>query len=65
MECVKKNGLFADDIELAQLMMTLSGTLILTRDAEGVHVQRLSSLVSNNNLISALLRGGEVKILSM
>ncbi|HHV7615407.1 TPA: conjugal transfer protein TraH [Legionella pneumophila] len=59
---LKKNGLFADDIELAQLMMTLSGTLILTRDAEGVHVQRLSSLVSNNNLISALLRGGEVKI---
>lgn len=59
---LKKNGLFSGDRELAQLMMTLSGTLVLTRDTEGVHVQRLASLVSNNNLISALLRGGDVKI---
>lgn len=59
---LKKNGLFANDSELAELMMTLSGTIILTRDSEGMHFQRLASLVSNNNLISALLRGGDVKI---
>jgi conjugative transfer pilus assembly protein TraH len=58
---LKKNGLFADDQELAELMMSLSGTLILTRDAQGMHYQRLPSLISNNNLMSALLRGGNVK----
>lgn len=57
-----KNGLFAQDQELAQLMMTLSGTVIVTRDKDGVHVQRLASLVSNNNLISGLLRGGNVSV---
>ena len=59
---LKKNTLFANDPELSELMMTLSGTLILTRDKSGMQFQRLASLVNNNNLISALLRGGEVKV---
>jgi conjugative transfer pilus assembly protein TraH len=59
---LRKNGLFVNDPELAELMMTLSGTLIITRDQNGNNFQRLPSLISNNNLISALLRGGEVKI---
>ncbi|HAU1387072.1 TPA: conjugal transfer protein TraH [Legionella pneumophila] len=59
---LKKNGLFSKDEELAELMMTLSGTLILTRDKEGMHFQRLPSYVANNNLIGALLRGGEAKV---
>lgn len=57
-----KKDLFDKDTDLAQLMMTLSGTLIVIRDQEGVHIQHLPSLVNNNNLISALLRGGEVKV---
>ena len=59
---LNKNGLFARDKLLAQLMMTLSGTVIVTRDKQGVHVQRLASLASNNNLISGLLRGGTVSV---
>lgn len=59
---LKKNGLFSNDKELAELMMTLSGTLILTRDSNGMHFQRLPSRVDNNNLISALLRGGNAKM---
>lgn len=59
---LKKNGLFANDQELAELLMSLSGTLIFTRDAEGIHHQRLSSLITNNNLISALLRGGDAQL---
>lgn len=59
---LKKNNLFSSDKELAELMMTLSGTLILTRDANGQQFQRLPSRVSNNNLINALLRGGEVAV---
>lgn len=59
---LNKNGLFASDKPLAQLMMTLSGTVIVTRDKQGVHVQRLASLASNNNLISGLLRGGTVSV---
>lgn len=59
---LKKNELFATDKQLAQLMMTLSGTVIVTRDKEGTHVQRFASLASSNNLISGLLRGGNVSI---
>jgi len=59
---LKKNGLFGNDQELAELMMSLSGTLIITRDKGGVHFQRLPSLIANKNLISALLRGGEVSL---
>ena len=59
---LKKNGLFANDEELAELMMSLSGTLIFTRDKEGMHHQRLSSLITNNNLIAALLRGGNAEL---
>lgn len=61
-KALNKNGLYANDTQLAELMMSLSGTLIITRDKEGMHFQRLASLVTNNNLISALLRGGEVKL---
>lgn len=59
---LKKNGLFSTDYELSELLMTLSGTLIISRDKEGMHFQRLPSLIANNNLISALLRGGSVKV---
>ena len=59
---LKKNGLFANDEELAELMMSLSGTLIISRDKDGVHFQRLPTLISNKNLLSALLRGGEVSL---
>lgn len=59
---LKKNGLFANDQELAELMMSLSGTLIITRDKAGVHFQRLPSLIANKNLLSALLRGGAVSL---
>lgn len=59
---LKKNGLFGNDQELAELMMSLSGTLIITHNKEGNHFQRLPSLLTNNNLISALLRGGQATI---
>lgn len=59
---LKKNGLFANDTEMAELMMTLSGTIILTRNKEGMHYQHLASLANNNKLISALLRGGSVDV---
>lgn len=60
---LQKNPLFSNDKELAELMMTLSGTLILTRDSAGTQqFQRLPSMITNNNLVSALLRGGEAKV---
>jgi conjugative transfer pilus assembly protein TraH len=59
---LRKNNLFGDDQELAELMMSLSGSLIITRDNTGVHFQRLPSLVSNKSLIGALLRGGQVSL---
>lgn len=59
---LKKNGLFSNDKELAELMMSLSGTLIITRDKSGVHFQRLPSLIANKNLLITLLRGGEVSL---
>lgn len=59
---LKRNGLFANDEELAELMMSLSGTLIITRDKAGNHFQRLPSLISNKNLLNTLLRGGVVSL---
>ncbi|MCD8499707.1 MAG: conjugal transfer protein TraH [Gammaproteobacteria bacterium] len=58
-----------DDTELAELFMSLSGTVILAADKDkgsgddAPHIQKvLASLASNNNLVNALLHGGEAEI---
>lgn len=52
------------DKELAELFMTLSGTFIVKlpqNDNQGVKMEYISAQISDNDLISTLLDGGEVK----
>jgi len=55
-----------DDTELAELFMSLSGTVILSSNGSGddaKHVQEvLPSLAGNSNLVNALLHGGDTPI---
>ena len=66
---LQKLDYLGDDTELAELFMSLSGTVILAPDKDkgsgddAPHVQKvLASLAGNNNLVNALLHGGEAEI---
>ncbi len=68
-KAIKQNHLFGADEELAQFFMSLSGTVILSKEgsSDDAPVQfspALPSLMNKerNNLIKALLEGGEVNI---
>lgn len=52
-----KNSWLASDTELAEFLMSMSGTYIY--DASGVPAYYASLLTDNNNLVDALLKGGE------
>lgn len=49
---IKNKSELASDTELAELMMSLTGTIIVDKDG---HVTEVPSLVKNQNLISAIL----------
>lgn len=53
-----KNGLFSSDISTAQLIMTLSGTVINNSDANQVAI--FDSRISNIDDVNALLHGGTI-----
>lgn len=68
-KAIKQNNLFGNDEELAQFFMSLSGTVIIYKDGTGDDAPvkfspPLPSLMDKerNNLIKALLEGGEVTI---
>lgn len=68
-KAIKQNNLFGKDDELAQFFMSLSGTVIIYKDGSGddapvKYSPPLPSLMDKerNNLIKALLEGGEVSI---
>lgn len=59
---LQQNALFRSDTELAELLMSLSGTVILnhpgTSDDAPQNLMILQSLATNQDLIKALLHGG-------
>ncbi len=64
-QALKKHALFAADNELAELFMSLSGTLIakkIPQDKNVVQPVYLSPLIDNDALLSALVNGGQVEI---
>jgi conjugative transfer pilus assembly protein TraH len=65
-EIIRRNSFLANDTELAELFMSLSGTLIFSQtgsnDNTPHQLQALPSLASNANTINALLEGGEGRI---
>jgi conjugative transfer pilus assembly protein TraH len=62
---LQKNKLLRDDTQLAELFMSLSGTVILDNNGNGDNPTTHKSypaLVENNNLVKALLDGGNATI---
>jgi len=59
-EVLKKNNYIISDRELAELCMTISGTIIARKEGENRKVTTLPSRADNNDLIKALFEGGNV-----
>lgn len=58
-KALKKHALFAQDNELAELFMSLSGTLIVRKNGQPLY---LAPLIDNEALLSALVNGGQVQL---
>jgi len=66
-DALQKNGFSSSDNEISEFLMSLSGTVIMKDDPNGKGgqiMQVLSSLADNEDLIKALLHGGQAKIYS-
>lgn len=62
-QALMQNQFTRNDTQLAELMMSLSGSFIISRSAESTPEPRyLASLVSNHSLVKALLYGGTASI---
>jgi conjugative transfer pilus assembly protein TraH len=65
-QAIKGNSLFGSDKQLAELMMSLSGTVVY-QDESSKHGSKklvLPSLATNSKFISSLMFGGEIDIYS-
>lgn len=64
-KALQKNAFLSSDPELAQLLMSLSGTLILqggSSDDSNHQFKVLASLAADNQLLKALLHGGAAQV---
>ncbi len=64
-KALQKNAFLSSDPELAELLMSLSGTLILqsgSNDDANHQFKVLASLAADNQLLKALLHGGTAKV---
>lgn len=64
-KALQKNAFLSSDSELAELLMSLSGTLILQgggSDDSSHQFKVLASLAADNQLLKALLHGGMAKV---
>lgn len=64
-QALQKNAFLSSDMELAELLMSLSGTIILQSggsDSASHQFKVLSSLAADNQLLKALLHGGTAKL---
>lgn len=59
-EVIKRNNYLFSDRELAELCMTISGTIIARKEGEDRKIITLPSKADNNDLIKALFEGGSV-----
>lgn len=59
---LKDHPLLSGDKELAEFMMTISGTLVIRTEKDRNKVQVLPSLAHQDNLIQTLLQGGSVEL---
>ena len=65
-KALQVNSLTTGDPELAELLMSLSGSIIIKKDGSGkssvVHFKNLDSLAGNQSLLKAILYGNTTKI---
>ena len=61
-KAIQNNGFLSSNKELAELFMTLSGTLISRLSGESYEVFSLVSLADQDSLLGALLDGGQANI---
>lgn len=65
-EAIKNNGLISSDLELGQVMMTLTGTYIITCPNDATGVQGCNQLIlppqgDKDSIMTLLLDGGQMK----
>ena len=60
-DALKNNGLTASDTELAELLMSLSGSIIIKRNGDKTQKITLMSMAHSQDIIKALLYGGQAK----
>lgn len=66
-EVLKKSQLVNKDLELSEFIQTLTGTIIIktpTDDSKGPETIYKTNLIVKNDLIKAILDGGEMKIIT-
>jgi conjugative transfer pilus assembly protein TraH len=65
-KAIQQNGFLNNDLQLAELFMSLSGTIIVRQKGEGDEAEHtfitLPSLATNMKLLGALLNGGSATI---
>ena len=61
-KAIQRRPFLQSDSELAELFMSLSGTVILYKDGNSIQHLSYPPLVDNNNLVKALLNGGKATI---
>jgi conjugative transfer pilus assembly protein TraH len=63
-KAIKKSGLFNDDQDLAEVLMTLSGTIIIhapNNNEDSPKYEYISGKATSNEIITVLLDGGPIK----
>lgn len=60
-DALKSNGLTASDTQLAEMLMSLSGSIIIKKNGDNVHKTTLLSMAHSQDIIKALLYGGQAK----
>ena len=61
-DALQKNGLTANDTELSEMLMSLSGSMIIKKKGDKTQKITLMSMAHSQDIIKALLYGGEAKI---
>lgn len=64
-KALQKRSFLHEDTQLAELFMSLSGTVIFSKDAGrdgATHTRKYPALADKNDLVIALLQGGRAKI---
>jgi len=61
-QAIQKRAFLQSDKDLAELFMSFSGTVVLYKDNGSFEHKTYPALIENNNLVTALLKGGKATI---